>query len=383
MNPTPRPAFDADLLSTPLYTDEHRSLATELDNWCRERRPAWEKLEEDNGSANSRQLLSEIAQANWLAHLEKPGPPDMRAMCLRREILAYHCDVADFAYAIQELSAAAISYYGEGEQRRTLMDLATGRSIGAFVLSEPEAGSDLAAVTTTATKTDAGYLIDGTKTWIAQGDVADTYIVLARTGEGPGPLGLTMFIVPAHNAGITVEPIDLCAPRSWAQIRFDKCDIGPEAVLGGPGLGFVVAMDVVERFRMTVGGVAQGLARRAQHLALERARNRPAYQGKLSELQLVKAALADMSTELSAATKLTAHAAWKADTGGQYVRDAASAKLYASEAAGRAVDAAVQIFGAAGLQRGSEIERLYRQARSLRLYEGPSELLRMTIAEAM
>lgn len=377
-------AFDADLLATPLFDDAHRDLAESLASHCADRAERWARLREHPPAEACRRLLRDIGAAGWLDHL-RPGRPDtgLRAVCLRRQALAYHEDLADFVYSIQELSAAALARHGTEAQRRHLDGLGTGERIGALALSEAEAGSDLAAVALEAAPDGDGFVLNGAKTWIAQGDIADLLIVLARTGEGPGPLGLTAFLVDAEAPGLKTEPIPAIAPRSWAEATFTDCRVGPDAVLGERGQGYVVALDVLDRARVTVAAAAIGFARRAMRLAVERARGRRAYRGRLADLQLVKASLADMDLDLAAASLLTARAAWAADSGRDYAKASAAAKLHATEAADRITDAAVQVFGAAGLVAGSPTERLYRQTRSLRIYEGPSEVLKMAIADAL
>lgn len=374
--------FDHDLLRTPLFEARHRDLADRLDHWCAAR--------DDQGETSvpadrCRALLREIGGAGWLRHLDADAPTsDLRSVCVRRQVLAFHEDLLDFVYSIQELSAAAIIRYGTEEQRRHhLPGLAAGTSVGALALSEPGAGSDLAAVALEARPDGDGFVLDGVKTWIAQGDIADVHVVLARTGEGPGPLGLTALLVPGDTPGLKASAIGAIAPRSWAELSFTGCRVGPDAVLGERGHGYVVALDVLERARMTVAAAAVGFAGRALRLAVEHARSRKAYRGRLADLQLVKSSLAEMRIKLLAASSLTTRAAWAADNGEDYAEASSVAKVHATEAAGEIVDAAVQIFGASGLVADSSIERLYRQVRSLRIYEGPSEVLRMGIAESL
>lgn len=378
-------AFDPEVLALPLFDDAHRVLAGDIGRWCAERVGGWVGLEAADPAVTGRALLGELGRAGWLRHLD-PGWPDsdVRSLCLRRQVLAYHEDLADFAYAIQELTAAAIVGYGsEAQRRRYLPGLAAGTSAGALALSEPGAGSDLAAVALEAVWDGDGFVLNGTKAWIAQGDIADVCVVLARTGDGPGPLGLTAFVVEGGVPGLKAEPIGAVAPRSWARLTFTDVRVGAGAVLGERGRGFVVALDVLQRARAGVAGAAVGFGRRAFALALERARGRRAYGGRLVDLQLVRSSLAGMDVRLSAASLLTARAAWAVDAGLDHARHSSIAKLYCTEAAGEVVDAAVQVFGAAGLVAGSAVERLYRQVRSLRIYEGSSEVIAMTIADAL
>jgi len=262
--------------------------------------------------------------------------------------------------------------------------LASGEYAGAFALSEPEAGSDVSAVALSAQRDGDHYLLSGEKAWIAQGDIADCLIVIARTGEGPGPLGLSAFIVDATLAGISSSQLDTLAPRSWAHLHFDRVRIPAENLLGKPGQGFIIALDILDRFRMTVASAAIGFARRAADIALRHASHRKIYQGRLIDLQLVKAALAKMEITLSAATLMTAHAAWQLDHGeASFGKSSAMAKHFATEQACHIVDDALQMLGAAGVVADSQIARLYRQIRPLRIYEGASDTLLMNIASAL
>jgi len=377
--------FESGILRLPLFEDEHRVLASRIEGWCADRKDAWERPANAEPSERCRGLLAELGRAGWLGHLHPDKwARDLRSVCIRRQALAFHEDLADFVYSIQELTAAAIIRHGSDEQRwRYLPGLAAGTSAGALALSEPGAGSDLGSVALAAARDGNGFVLNGVKTWIAQGDIAQVYVVLARTGDGPGPLGLTTFLVDGRAPGLKATPIAAIAPRSWAELTFTDCHVGPEAVLGERGCGYVVALDVLERARVTVAAAAIGFARRSYRHALERARGRRAYASRLADLQLVKSALSAMDVKLAAASLLTARAAWAADHDEDYAKYAAVAKLHATEAAGEIVDATVQIFGAAGLVADSPVERLYRQVRSLRIYEGPSEVLEMIIADAL
>lgn len=383
-------AFDPSVLDLPLFDDAHRALAAEIERWCADHAGEWAGLDAGDPAVAGRALLAELGQAGWLRHLDpartEPGRPgsDFRSLCLRRQALAYYEDLADFAYSIQELTAMAITRHGTGRQaRRYLPGLAAGTSAGALALSEPGAGSDLAAVMLEATPDGDGFVLNGTKTWIAQGDIADVCVVLARTGDGPGPLGLSTFLVDCRAPGLKTEAVGAIAPRSWARLTFTDFRVGPDDLLGERGQGFVIALDVLERARATVAAAAVGFARRAFRLALDHARTRKAYGGRLADLQLVRSSLASMDVKLSAASLLTARAARAIDGDLDYAKHSAAAKLYSTEAAGEIVDGAVQIFGAAGLVAGSAIERTYRQIRSLRVYEGSSEVIAMTIADAL
>ena len=382
--------FDPDLLRLPLYDDEHRRFAHEFGLWCDNQGELWETVRRTQPDDSGRRLVELLGEDGWLAGLDPEAgpdnpPTDLRTVCLTREALAYTEDLADFAYSIQSLSATPIIRFGNQEQqRRYLPAMAKGLVIGAFAVSEKEAGSEVAAVGLSARKTGTGYVLDGTKAWIAHATIANLFVVIARTGDGPGPFGLTAFLVPADTPGVRVEPLDAIAPRSFGHLVLEDCRVPAGAVLGRPGKGFIIAMDLLERFRMTVAAAALGFARRACDAALAHTRKRQAYGGTLFDLQLVKTSLADMEVRLNAAALLTARAAWECDQGSRgFARHSNIAKVYATEAAQETVDAAVQLFGAAGVIHDAVPERLYRQIRSLRIYEGSTDVLRLAIADAV
>lgn len=384
-------SFDPEILQLPFYDEAHRNLARDIGVWCRERTEQWEGVRQETPEQAGLRLVKELAQSGWFRFLdpkseEDAAAGDFRSLCLMREALAYAEDLADFAFSIQALSATPLLRHGSDEQKkRYLPGMADGSLVGAFAVSEEEAGSDVAALTLRAERTDDGYVLNGRKAWIANGSIAGLYCVIARTGEGSGPLGLTAFLVPADTPGARVlESVEPIAPRSFAHLAFEDCKVPHDAVLGKPGAGFVIAMDLLERFRMTVGAAAVGFARRAADAALARVRTRPAYGGRLIDLQLVKASLADMEVKLNAASLLVTRAAWEADRGNRrYPAHSSIAKLHATEAAQEIIDASVQLFGAAGVVKDSLPERLYRQIRSLRIYEGTSEVQLLTIAGAL
>ncbi|WP_268822936.1 acyl-CoA dehydrogenase family protein [Yinghuangia soli] len=383
-------SHDPEILGLPFYDDGHRRLARELGVWCDIYGELWETVRRMHPDEAGRRLVQLLGEEGWLAGLDPAaGPPelpaDFRAVCLAREALAYAEDLADFAYSIQTLAATPIIRFGDKEQQaRYLPAMASGSLIGAFALSEMEAGSEVAAVGLAARRTADGYVLTGRKAWIAHATIADLFVVVARTGDGPGPLGLSALLVPADTPGLTVEPLEAVAPRSFGHLVFDECPVPADAVLGRPGKGFIVALDLLERFRMTVGAAAVGFARRAADAALAHTRSRQAYGGTLFDLQLVKASLADMEIRLNASALLVARAAWECDRGGRgFGRHSGIAKVYATEAAQEIVDAAVQLSGAAGVVKGGVPERLYRQIRSLRIYEGASDVLRLAIADVL
>ncbi|WSQ10881.1 acyl-CoA dehydrogenase family protein [Streptomyces sp. NBC_01231] len=385
----PTTSFDPEILGLPFYDDRHRRLADAIGTWCDDRTALWDEVRAEEPDKAGLRLVRHLGEDGWLAFLD-PGsdpetrPGDYRSICLMREALAYAEDLADFAFSIQALAATPLIRFGTDDQKlRHLPRMAQGSLVGAFAVSEEQAGSDVAAVGLAAERTDdGGYVLNGHKAWIANGTIADVYIVIARTGEGPGPLGLTAFLVPADTPGVRVSgrPVPV-APRSFAHLAFEDCRVPAEAVLGKPGRGFVIAMDLLERFRMTVGAAALGFARRAADTALARARTRQVGGSLLIDHQLTKASLADMDVKLNAAALLVARAAWEADRGSpRFARHSSIAKLHATEEAQRIVDTAVQLLGASGVVKDSVTERLYRQIRSLRIYEGTSEIMRLTIA---
>lgn len=388
----PLTSFDPEILDLPFYDDGHRNLARAVGAWCERNTELWAGIREEDPEKAGLGLVGQLGRDGWLAFLDPVTAPadtpgDLRALCLMREALAYHEDLADFAFSVQALAATPLLRFGSDEQKqRYLPAMARGDLVGAFAVSEEEAGSDVAAVALRADRTaDGGYELNGRKAWIANGGIAGLYVVIARTGEGPGALGLTAFLVPADTPGVRVsERLDPVAPRSFAHLAFEGCRLPADAVLGRPGRGFVIAMDLLERFRMTVGAAALGFARRASDTALARARTRRVGSGRLIDLQLTQASLADMDVQLNAASLLVARAAWEADRGSRrFARHSCIAKLHATEEAQHIIDTAVQLLGATGVIRDSITERLYRQIRSLRIYEGTSEVMRMTIAQTL
>jgi acyl-CoA dehydrogenase len=374
---------EPELLDLPLYEPEHRELAREISAWAGQHAELWKAV--DDVDATGRRVVAALGAAGFLAAIDGDGH-DLRSLCLVREVLAYTDDLADFGYSIQTLAAAPIRRFGSAEQRaRWLPAMANGDAIGSFAVSEPSAGSDVAALALRANAVEGGFVLDGAKSWIAHGSIADVHCVIARTGDGPGPLGLTALLIPAGTPGLKVSAgTVMTAPRALSGLEFTDCFVPADAVLGRRGGGFPVAMYVLERARMTVGAAAIGFARRALDEALHHARQRPIYGGRLWDLPTLRAGFADLDTSLAAAALMVARAAWAGDTGCRdFARHSAAAKLFATEVAQRVVDATVQAFGAAGLVAGSLPERLYRQVRSLRIYEGPSEVQRVIIADAL
>jgi acyl-CoA dehydrogenase len=367
----------------PFLEERHRALGAEIEVWTtRElKRPS----EEGGLEVRTRELVRAFGSAGWLAHavpLEKDERIDVRGLCLVREALAYRDGLADAAFAMQGLGSFPISRSGSAELReRYLPEIRSGRRVCAFALSEPQAGSDAAAIATTAVRENGGYVLDGTKTWISNAGIADQYVVFARTGE-EGSHGISAFVVDADARGLEVtESIPLIAPHPIGTVRFERCRVPSSRLLGQEGEGYAIAMATLDVFRPTVGAAALGLARRALDEALARVRARSAFGSTLDRFQIVRERIAQMATELDAAALLVYRAAWAADTSaGRPTREASMAKLYATEAAQRIVDTAVQLFGALGVVSGNPVERLYREVRALRIYEGTSEIQQLVIA---
>jgi acyl-CoA dehydrogenase len=351
-------------LRWPFFEDRHRELAAAL--------AAWELPPGDELDAHCRALVRGLGEAGFLRHCV--GEIDVRTLCIARETLAYRDALADFAFAMQGLGSGAISLFGSEEQKeRHLPRVAAGEAIAAFALSEPEAGSDVASMAMTA---DEDGLLTGTKTWISNGGIADLYTVFAR-----GPQGITAYVVDAGAPGLRVaERIDVIAPHPLATLEFDET---PGELLGEPGRGMRIALGTLDVFRSTVGAAALGMARRALDETLARVRERELFGGPMAELQMVQGKLGDMALDVDASALLVYRAAWSRDVlGGRVTREAAMAKLYATEAAQRTIDAAVQLFGGRGVTVGETVERLYREIRALRIYEGASEVQQLIIARA-
>lgn len=369
----------------PFLEDRHRAWAARLEAWCAQRTDELDRHGEDDLDGDCRKLLRQLADGGWLdaAVPTERQPLDVRTLCLSREILARHGGLADFVFAMQGLGSGPVSLFGTQAQKAAwLPRVARGEAVAAFALSEPEAGSDVAALAMTARRDGGGWVLDGTKTWISNGGLADFYVVFARTGEAPGARGLSAFVVPAATPGLTVaERISLIAPHPLATLRFDECRLSADALLGQPGEGFRIAMATLDVFRPTVAAAALGFARRAFDAALHRASTRELFGAPLADLQLTQAALAEMALSIDAAALLTYRAAWAKDSGQPRVtREAAMAKLFATEAAQTVIDKAVQLFGGLGVTAGHPVERLYREIRALRIYEGASEVQKVVIA---
>jgi acyl-CoA dehydrogenase len=378
---------DIQHLDWPFFDEQHGILASELDEWARTHVA---HLHGPDVDAACRELVRELGRGGWLRHAVggSHGHQDVidtRAICLIRETLARHNGLADFAFAMQGLGSGAISLQGTAQQKeRYLGRVAAGEAIAAFALSEPEAGSDVANLQCAAHVEGDQVVLEGEKTWISNGGIADFYVVFCRTGEAPGPRGISAFIVDAGTPGFEIaERIEVIAPHPLARLRFRSCRIPLANRIGGPGEGFKVAMRTLDVFRTSVAAAALGFARRALDEALARATTRKMFNQTLADFQLTQAKLAQMATTIDSAALLVYRAAWQRDQGRNVTKEAAMAKMAATEGAQQVIDAAVQMFGGLGVRSGEMVEQLYREIRSLRIYEGATEVQQLIIAREM
>jgi acyl-CoA dehydrogenase len=356
-------------LQWPFFEDRHRQLAREADAW------AAANLGYSHGEdadAICRRLVQDLGCAGWLHH-SASETPDVRSIALLREVFAYHSGLADFSFVMQGLGSGPIALAGSASQKDYLRKAAAGDAIAAFALSEPDAGSDVQALSTTARRQADGWRLDGTKTWISNGGIAHFYVVFAKAEEG-----ISAFVVDAKELDAS-ERIDIVAPHPMATLRLR----GSKAtLLGEAGQGFKLAMRNLDIFRTTVAGAAIGFARRALDESLNRTKTRKMFGQMLGDFQLSQAKLADMATSIEAAALLTYRSAWTKDVkGARVTREAAMAKMFATEAAQQVIDDAVQLLGGLGVQRGHPVERLYREVRALRIYEGATEVQKLIIAK--
>jgi acyl-CoA dehydrogenase len=378
---------DKSFLDWPFFEPRHRALAEKLEAWASANLKAVDHHDVD---AACRALVAKLGDAGFLKHTA-PGDSDaekidVRILALVRETLARHSGLADFTFAMQGLGAGPISLFGTPEQRAAwLPKTRAGKAIAAFALSEAASGSDVANITTAARKDGDGYVLDGEKYWISNGGIADLYVVFARSGEAPGARGLSAFIVEGSNPGLSItERIEVIAPHPLARIAFKNCRVGADALIGKAGDGFKIAMATLDVFRTTVGAAALGFARRALDETLKRAGTRNLFGAPLGDLQMVQGHIADMALDIDAAALLVYRAAWTKDQGAARVtREAAMAKLFATEAAQRVIDTAVQIHGGDGVRSGHPVETLYREIRALRIYEGASDVQKVVIARSL
>lgn len=374
---------DRTFLDWPFFEDRHRELSAALEAWAP---AALAGIDHHDTDAACRALVAALGQAGFLNHSAVDpagGVLDVRSLCLIRETLARHDGLADFAFAMQGLGTGAISLFGTDAQKAEWLPLTrAGKAISAFALTEPQSGSDVANSTMTATRDGDDYVLNGEKTWISNGGIADVYTLFARTGEAPGAKGLSAFILPAGLPGFEiVERLETIAPHPLATLRFTDCRIPASAMLGQPGQGFRIAMSVLDVFRSTVAAAALGFARRALDEALDRVTSRQVQGAALFELQMVQGHIADMALDVDASALLVYRAAWTKDSGAPRVtREAAMAKLFATDQAQQVIDKAVQLHGGEGVKSGETVERLYREIRALRIYEGASDVQRVVIA---
>ena len=380
---------DTTYLDWPFFEDRHRTLARELDAWATANIPHNHGPDVD---AECRALVKQLGAAGWLRHAVggtawggAAEAIDTRSICLLRETLGRHSGLADFAFAMQGLGSGAISLAGTDEQkRRYLPRVARGEAIAAFALSEPDAGSDVAAMQCAARIDGDHAVLDGQKTWISNGGIADFYVVFARSGEAPGARGISAFIVDAGTPGFEIaERIDVIAPHPLARLRFNQCRVPLTQRVGAGGEGFKVAMRTLDVFRTSVAAAALGFGRRAMDEALHRATTRPMFGQRLADFQLTQAKLAQMALTIDSAALLTYRAAWLRDQGRNVTKEAAMAKLAATEGAQQVIDAAVQVWGGLGVVSEQPVERLYREIRALRIYEGASEVQQLIIAREL
>jgi acyl-CoA dehydrogenase len=375
-----------DWIEWPFFEPRHRDFADRLDRFTAS--DAMAAIDHADVDASCRKLARALGEAGLLdAAIVPPDGDaadiDSRAACLARESLAWRDGLADFAFAMQGLGSGAIGLAGSPEQRAMILPkVRSGEWLAAFALSEKDAGSDVAAMACAARAEGAHYVLDGEKTWISNGGIADVYTVFARTGEAPGARGLSAFIVFPDDPGFSIaERIEVVAPHPLATIRFENCRIPSSRRLGAPGEGFKLAMRTLDIFRASVAAASLGFARRALDEALDHVRTRRMFGATLGDLQLTQAALGDMATEIDAAALLTYRAAWRRDVQKlPTTREAAMAKMAATESAQAVIDRAVQMFGGRGVMRGEIVESLYREIRALRIYEGATEVQKLIVA---
>jgi acyl-CoA dehydrogenase len=357
----------------PFFEPRHMALAREAEGWAVE---SLAHAHGEDADAICKRLVQDLGCAGFLHHCVSETP-DLRSIALLREVFAYHSGLADFSFVMQGLGSGPIALAGtEAQKKKYLPKAAAGEAIAAFALSEPDAGSDAKALSTTARRDGNNWLIQGTKTWISNGGIADFYVVFAKADAG-----ITAFVVDAKEVD-AAERIEIVAPHPMATLKLAKAK---GELLGEPGQGFKLAMRSLDVFRTTVAGAATGFSRRAMHEASARSRERKMFGQNLSDFQLTQAKLADMATNIEASALLTYRAAWERDSGKKekITKEAAMAKMFSTEAAQRVIDDAVQICGGLGVMRGHPVERLYREVRALRIYEGATEVQKLIIAREL
>ena len=379
-------------LNLPFFDEAHRTLAAGLVDWA-----GAQQVDETDDRTACREWVKLLGAAGWLGYCvpaEFGGAMprlDSRALVILRETLAFHSPLADFAFAMQGLGSGAITLAGTAAQQAAyLPQVASGKKIAAFALSEADAGSDAGAMTTSAVQTDTGWAINGSKTWISNGGIADFYVTFVKTEPDLGTRGITPFIVDATTPGLDAsEHIAVMAPHPLATLAFNNCVVPSSSRLGALNGGFKLAMQTLDIFRASVAAAALGMARRALAEAVRYAKQRSMFGGKLADFQLTQAKLGEMAALVDAAALLTYRAAWLRDEGertghaARVTSEAAMAKMAATENAQRVIDMALQMHGGLGVKVGTKVESLYRDIRSLRIYEGATEVQQLIIGKAL
>ncbi|MDE2150317.1 MAG: acyl-CoA dehydrogenase family protein [Gammaproteobacteria bacterium] len=383
---------DRSFLDWPFFEPHHRQLADDLERWSAAHLARFAGRHGDDVDAACRAILQALGDGGWLRYAVPAAYGgrfevlDVRCLCLIRETLARHCGLADFVFAMQGLGSGAIGLFGAQDlKRKYLPGVAAGRLTAAFALTEPDSGSDVAATASSAVEDGDHYVVNGTKTFISNGGIADFYTTFLRTGQAPGAGGLSAIVVDAGTPGLEIaERIAVMAPHPLATLRFNDMRIAKSQLVGVPGAGFKQAMATLDVFRATVGAAALGFARRALDAAIERARTRRMFGATLAEQPLAQAQLAEMALDIDASALLVYRAAWTQDVRRTRVtREAAMAKLFATDRAQTVIDKAVQLFGGLGVVSGVTVEELYREIRALRIYEGASEVQKLVIARRL
>ncbi|MGB7242842.1 MAG: acyl-CoA dehydrogenase family protein [Sulfitobacter sp.] len=370
---------DRSFLDWPFFDAHHPELAARVEEFAQTL-----DIDHSDTDAACRSLVTQMGAAGVLDHTSDPGGAlDVRSLCLSREVLARHDGLADFSFAMQGLGTGAVTLFGSPDQQQKWLPLTrSGKAISGFALTEPQSGSDVASSTMTATRDGDHYVLNGEKTWISNGGIADVYTAFSRTGEAPGARGLSAFIVTPDLPGFeVVERLHAIAPHPLARLRFTDCRVPVSAMIGAPGQGFKIAMSVLDVFRPTVAASALGFARAALDLALGRVTSRTLQGAPLFDLQMVQGHIAEMALDVDASALLTYRAAWAKDSGAARItREAAMAKLFSTDQAQKVIDKAVQLFGGDGVRAGTKVETLYREIRALRIYEGASDVQKVIIA---
>lgn len=381
--------IDQSYLEWPFFEDHHRKLAGDLENWCKKN---IKDLDHSDVDRACKDILKKLSEGGWLKYVVPKSYGgifddfDVRSLCIIRETLARHDGLADFVFAMQGLGSGTITLFGSDQNKAEYLPLvANGEKMAAFALTELESGSDVANMTTTAKKDGDHYILNGNKTFISNGGIANYYVVFARTGDAPGAKGLSAFILDADTEGLEItERINVTAPHPLATLSFENCKIAKSKRLGNSGDGFKAAMATLDIFRTTVGAAALGFSRRALSDAAKRTNERSLFDAPLNNLQLVQGMLAECATDVDTSALLIYRAAWARDTKGRRVtREAAMAKMHATETAQHVIDKAIQIFGGQGVVSGVKVEELYREIRALRIYEGATEVQKVIIAREL